>query len=107
MPVNPTNKDEKNAWYIVRGILFLVAACFLGYGLFFKQPCGTDADFLSCRLTGTWADWVGSIVFLTGLTVMSGIHKGLKHLGNPPNTSAGNVIMFVAMVLGAILFWNL
>jgi len=100
-------KDEKTMWIIVRSVLALIALLFVIYGFFIKQPCDVDAVFLSCRLTGTIGDWIGGALFFGGMIFLSGLHKGLKNLYNPPNTSMWNWIVFVATALGIILFWNL
>ena len=100
------SNNEKNAWIVVRLILLLIAFLFVLYGLFLKQPCDLDAVFLSCRLTGTWGDFLGGALFLTGLVTMSGIVKGFDNLSNPPNTSLGNLLVFAATALGIVLFWN-
>lgn len=100
------NKDEAVAWAVVRSILLLVAFLFIGYLLWWKQPCDVDAVFLNCRITGTWGDYIGIPVFFFGLFVMSGIHKGFSNLMNPPNSSKWNIILFVAMVMSVVLFWN-
>lgn len=101
---------EKFASFFVRFIVFVVAAMFLLYAFVWKQPCdGIDNEFLSCRLTGTWGDIIGGILFVTGLLILSGfvtaLSRGFKYLYNPPNSSTWNIAVFVGMVLGAILLW--
>lgn len=100
-------KDEKIAWVIVRIILAIVGVSFLVYGLFVHQPCGIDAEFLSCRLTGTIFDIIGVTLFGGGMVVMSGVYKKAEYLTNPIGSSLFNNILFVAMVAGVLLFWNL
>jgi len=100
-------KDEKIAWVIVRIILAIVGVSFLVYGLFVHQPCGIDAEFLSCRLTGTIFDIIGVTLFGGGMVVMSGVYKKSEYLTNPIGSSLFNNILFVAMVAGVLLFWNL
>lgn len=98
--------EDKFVWLIVRLILLAIAVSFTIFA-FSHQPCDVDNVFLSCRLTGTAADWIGSIMFIGGLVWMSGIIKGVRNLVSPPGSTSGNYIVFAIVVLGAILFWNL
>lgn len=99
-------KDEKIAWVVVRIVLAIVSASFLVYGLFLRQPCDVDAVFLSCRLTGSIADYIGVLLFGGGMFIMSGIYKGAEDLTNPIGSNLFNNILAAAMVAGVILFWN-
>ena len=103
---NGLEKDEKITWVIVRIVLAIIAVAFLVYGLFVHQPCGIDGEFLSCRLTGTVADYIGVFLFGGGMFIMSGIYKGAEDLTNPIGSNLFNNILGAAMVAGVILFWN-
>ncbi len=106
-PMVDGGKDEQILWLVVRSLFLIIAILFAVYGLFIKQPCDVDAVFLSCRLTGSVADIIGSIMFFGGMVFMSGIVKGLRNMWNAANTSTWNIVAFVVTALGAILFWNL
>lgn len=99
-------KDEQISWIILRGILALVGLAFIVYGLFTHQPCDIDAVFLNCRLTGTVFDYIGVILFGGGMFVMSGLWAGSKYIMNPVGSDAWSRALFVAMLVGAVLFWN-
>lgn len=99
-------RDEQVLWIIVRGILAFVGLAFLVYGLFLHQPCDIDKVFLNCRLTGTVADYIGVLLFGGGMFVMSGLWAGSKYIMNPVGSDAWSKALFVAMLTGAILFWN-
>lgn len=101
------NKDEKITWVVVRSIIALVAVLFVVYGVFVDQPCDIDAVFLSCRLSGSLFDIIGSGLFVGGLLAISGVFKGLDYMYNPINSSKWNLIAFAVMVIGVVLFWNL
>jgi hypothetical protein len=101
------NRDEANAWLVVRIILLIIALVFIGYGIIWKPECDSDQTFLACRLTGSIFDIIGSILFLGGLVWVSGIIKGISNLYNPPGSGMWNYIWFVLMLAGIMLFWFL
>ncbi len=100
MPVRSDDKDERFVYAIMRGILLLVAVAYVVF-LFNKQPCNSiDKEFLSCNVTGSWGDWVGSIIFIGGLVWLSGIFKGLRGLSDSPKFNSMNWVFFVVMAAG-------
>lgn len=99
-------KDERVAWLIVRAGLLLIALVFTIY-LFVKPECGIDNEFLACRVTGTLGDIIGLAMFYAGLLWTSGIVKGISNLSNPPGSSKWNYVLFLVLVFGVIIFWNL
>lgn len=99
--------SEKTVWTIGRVILSAVVVLFVLFGFIFKQPCDIDKIYLSCRLTGTIADWIGSIGFLASVVWLSGIMKGFAHLQSPPGSTSGNLIAFAVAAISVLLFWNL
>lgn len=98
--------NDEGEFMIVRIIVLTCAALFTYYGFFETQPCDLDAIYLSCRLTGSVWDWIGCFLFYTGCVFLIGIPRyfGLE-LYNPENSSAFNIITFVAMAIGIILIW--
>lgn len=98
---------EKTLWTISRAILLVIAVLFILFGLVIKQPCDIDNIYLSCRLTGSIADWIGSIGFLASVVWLSGIMKGFAHLQSPPGSTSGNLIAFAVAAISVLLFWNL
>lgn len=100
-------KQEAIGFLIGRVFFLIIAILFVLYGLFIKQPCDIDAVFLSCRLTGSLMDYIGSGMFLSGLLVMSGVIRGFKYLYNPPNSTPLNYLFGAFMIAGPIIFWNL
>lgn len=103
MPVRSDDKDEKILYLVMRVIVGLVAAAYVLYAVFLKQPCDIDKQYLSCRITGSIADWVGSILFVGACLSLSGILNWVyKVKGN-----VASVVIGAAGVLGAIIVWNL
>ncbi len=103
--VSPTDKDENVLWVLIRGLFIVIFVLGVLYLTAWQQPCDVDKQFLNCRIKWTWGDIIGIPMFMYGLVVMSGIHKGLKNLMSPPNSTLWNQITFAGMVLAWILFW--
>ncbi len=104
-----TDKDEKGAWLVVRGIILLVVGLFTYYGFFNQQPCDIDAIYLSCRLNPFTAfDLIGCVLFYAGSLVLMGVPKlfGIEPF-NPTGSSLWNIVTFVGMAIGLVLIWNL
>lgn len=103
MPVRSDDKDERLAYLVMRIIVGLVAVFYIAYATIFKQPCDIDKQYLSCRITGTVADWIGSILFVGACLSLSGVLNWVyKVKGNVAAIAIG-----AAGVLGAIIVWNL
>jgi hypothetical protein len=102
MPVRSDSKDENFAYLIMRIIAGAVALAYIAF-IFFKQPCDIDKQYLSCRVSGTLWDWVGSILFLGGCLSLSGVLNWVYK----PKTEVVWVIVGAMTVLGAIIVWNL
>ena len=103
MPVSSTDKDEKVVYLIMRIIVGLVAAFYVAYAVFFKQPCDIDKQYLSCRITGSLADWLGSIIFVGSCLSLSGVLNWVYKLKG----EVAGVIIGALGLLGAIIVWNL
>ena len=103
MPVRSDDKDEKILYIVMRIIVGLVAAFYVAYAVFFKQPCDIDGQYLSCRVTGTLWDWIGSILFVGGCLSLSGVLNWVYK----PKTNVVWGIIVVSLLLGIILVWNL
>ncbi len=100
-------KDDRVGMWVARIACLVIAIVFILFGLVFKQPCDIDAIYLSCRLTGSFGDWLGCIMFFGGLVLMSGIVPSTRDWTNAPNSSALGIGLFVLMVIGIVLLWNL
>jgi hypothetical protein len=76
---------------------------------FSNQPCDIDAVYLSCRVTGSFGDVLGFILFYGFVAVISGLaNKVIRLLGYEYTMGAGvNAAAAAAGVLGVILIWNL
>ncbi len=103
MPVRSDNKDENFVYLIMRIIVGLVAVAYVAFAVIFKQPCDIDKQYLSCRITGTWADWLGSILFVGACLSISGALNWVYKV----KADAVGVIIGVAGVAGILLVWNL
>lgn len=103
MPVREDNKDENFVYLIMRFIIGLVAVAYVAYAVIFKQPCDIDRQYLSCRITGTLWDWIGSILFVGGCLSLSGVLNWVYK----PKTEVVWVLIAASLVLGLILVWNL
>lgn len=91
--------------WLSRGLLLVIAALYLIMGVF--QKC-TGEEWLSCKITGSFFDWVGSITFLAGVVFLSGLIVPLNNYVNRLRIGPSiNVIMFVIAVLSIVLVWNL
>ena len=100
-----TDKEDSE-FMIVRIIVLAVLVLFTYYGFFDKQPCDLDAIYLSCRLTGSVADWIGCVLFYGGSLVLAGVPRWFGvELFNPTGSSLYNILTFVAMAAGIILIW--
>lgn len=99
------NMTEKKTWLIVRIIVAAIVVLFTVFA-FSNQPCDLDAVYLSCRVTGSFGDILGFIMFYGFAAYVGGF---LKLLGFDPwsNKSEANYVAFAVGVLGVILIWNL
>lgn len=103
MPVSSTDKDEKIVYLVMRIIVGLVALAYILFGFVFKQPCDIDQQYLSCRITGSFWDWLGTILFVGGCVSLSGaLNWVYKVKGN-----VSMAIIGIATVLGALIVWFL
>lgn len=92
---------------IVRIIFLVVALLFAGSLTIWRQPCdGIDNIYLNCRITGSVGDVIGMILFFGGALVVSGIVEKLRFYDSE-NSVMWNLLAFVSMFVGAVLFWNL
>lgn len=90
-----------------RLFLALIGVLFIVFGLIVKQPCDLDAVYLSCRLTGTIWDWVGTIGFLGSLLVMGGAFKFINKSLSAPNSLDTKLVALMVLAVGSIvLLWN-
>lgn len=98
-----------NMKFIPSFIALLVAFLFTYFGFFETQPCDLDAIFLSCRLNPfTIFDLIGCTLFYGGCLFIALAPLLEKfELYNPEGSSAWNIGLFVSMVLGITLIWNL
>lgn len=88
-----------------RGLLLVIAILYLTMGVFKK--C-TGEEWLSCKITGTFFDWVGSIVFLAGVVFLSGLIVPLNNYVNRLKIGvAVNIVLFVLSFVSIVLVWNL
>lgn len=103
MPVSSTDKDEKIVYLVMRIIVLLVVAAYVLFGLVWRQPCDIDKQYLSCRVTGSIADWLGSIMFIGGCLSLSGVLNWVyKVKGN-----VSMAIIGVVTVAGILMVWFL
>jgi hypothetical protein len=105
--IGKDKRADARGYLIARCACLVIASIFLLYAIVLKQPCDLDAQFLSCRLTGSVFDYIGSAMFLFGLVVLSGIIKGVRNLYSPPGSSKWNLLWFAFMIAGPVIFWNL
>lgn len=98
-------KDEKTAWWIVRGILLLCVLLFTIFGFFVNT---NEAEVLWSKVHPfTTGDLIGTILFYTGCFFLAGIPDilGLK-LFNPRGSAMWNIIFGLGAVAGVVLIWN-
>lgn len=101
-------RDEQIVWGIVRLVLLAIGVLFVLHGLVWDKPCnGIDDEYLNCRLNGSIGDILGTLLFGGGMLWMSNIHKGLSGLGETIKGSGANLVAFVAILVGILLFWFL
>lgn len=100
-------KSDRTGYLISRLVCLAFALIYIAFGIVFRQKCDIDKIYLSCRLTGTVGDWIGSIMILAMLFFMSGIHKGINNLYNPPGSVGLGIVVFVLGAIGFVLVWNL
>ncbi len=101
------SKDDAIRFMIIRILFLAIAAFYIGYGVFFKPPCDSDAVFLACRLTGSIGDWIGSLAFIGSMVWCSGLIKGLSGLYAPAGSAKWNIIFFLLGAVGITIVWNL
>lgn len=99
--------DEKTEWTIVKAVIGLCAVLFIVFGFMVKSECGIDKVNLWCRLHPfSIGDFIGTILFLGGLFMLSGLWKKWFTLWEDENTTRWNWIIFGGTALGIILIWN-
>lgn len=100
--------DEKIVWGLLRALFLVIGVLFVLHGIFWDKSCnGIDNEFLNCVLTGSIGDILGTILFSGGMIWMSNILKGFSRMGESITGSGANLVAFVAMIVGFILFWFL
>jgi hypothetical protein len=102
-------QKEKRQQIIGMIAMGIVLFMFILLGFVIKQECDIDAEYLWCRLHPfTIGDVIGVPLFVAGAVLISGLlpYMGIN-LYNPANSSQWNIISFIGMLVGIILFWNL
>jgi hypothetical protein len=98
--------NEAKTWLVVRVVLAAVVILFTLFAFVIKQDCDIDAVYLWCRVHPMSAfDIIGSIMFYGGAVFMSGLLP--FQLWNEENNTRWNWILFISIVTGLVLIWNL